>query len=109
MDIQQDNIEEYYALTEERKEELIKELQEERETREFGTHLTQRSRANDLRHSVKDIEKIVSNNVCHAMYITDAHKHLDLWTQASRRRGGHSLRCHKHPRVRDETVLVFQQ
>ncbi len=62
IDLQRDNIEDYYSLTEEQKAELIKGLEEDREVREFGTRLSQRSRANDIRHSVKEITQIVSTS-----------------------------------------------
>ncbi|KAJ8455914.1 hypothetical protein ONZ51_g12300 [Trametes cubensis] len=59
VNMQHDRIDEYHALSKEEKSKYIKQFEEERESRKFGTRLTQRGRANDMTHVCQEIEKMI--------------------------------------------------
>lgn len=61
VDIQRDNIDTYYELTEEQKKNLLKALEEEHDTQKFGTRLTQRNCANKLHHCMQQMQDMVCN------------------------------------------------
>ncbi|KAI0323730.1 hypothetical protein GY45DRAFT_1376113 [Cubamyces sp. BRFM 1775] len=59
VNMQHDRINEYHALTDEQKSMYIKQYEEERESRKFGTRLSQVGRANDMSHICGELEKMI--------------------------------------------------
>ena len=81
VNMQHDRIDEYHALTEEQKSMYIKQYEEERESRKFGTRLSQVGRANDMSHICGELEKMVSFRIVLSYVILSDHHTLDLRSQ----------------------------
>ena len=60
LELQQEHMDEYHALNEEQKNELVVKLDEERVSRKVGVRINQRGRNNDVNNVFKKIEESVS-------------------------------------------------
>ncbi|OSC96263.1 hypothetical protein PYCCODRAFT_1429195 [Trametes coccinea BRFM310] len=59
LSMQSERIDEYHALTDQEKAKFINQLQEERQSRKFGTRLTQAARTADMTRTGGEIEKLL--------------------------------------------------